>query len=488
MSEIFRDRTEGVIARREDLLRKRRDEFVMMPHAIRRVVVARAARKAASIAMIIAGIGMVAVALSPSLASRIAGCLPGINPAVISTFVGAAWVLGLVAYATSRARSEHRFAVEMSTTVLPGEDVDNDIDRLSHERPSMVARRMAHRLEVASAALPVAAAAFVLPATLVYFAHAIYAKGWPSTMAYEQNLITVGSALAAAAGAGVVAGIAMTRKSARSPRVTKPAWFLAIAMGAIAAYALKTRELPITWLCTVLAVISGSIAVINGWLAKERAALEVNDPAAGSELFTLRGLLDATKRTFASVRAHITPPMVVASAAFGVLLVCAGSPIPAGTTKASASVKPQGIAVGTVGSSRAIGKSGNSSYEVTPTTDGRLRVTATFVDGKPINIVGLHGISAIPKTRKARVVVDHQANDLPGQVAVTPFAGDDTTAALHMGSDALEQRFSTSVCGIEEQTLGLSLVPDSSWPAGAYTATFLVEPMLELANCDVQVD
>ena len=45
--------------RREDLLRKRRDEFVMMPHAIRRVVVARAARKAASLAMIVAGIGMV---------------------------------------------------------------------------------------------------------------------------------------------------------------------------------------------------------------------------------------------------------------------------------------------------------------------------------------------------------------------------------------------------------------------------------------------
>ncbi len=483
MSEIFRDRTEGVIARREDLLRKRRDEFVMMPHAIRRVVVARAARKAASLAMITAGIGMVAVALSPSLASRIAGCLPGINPAVISTFVGAAWVLGLVAYATSRARSEHRFAVEMSTTVLPGEDLDNDIDRLSHERPSMVARRMAHRLEVASAALPVAAAAFVLPATLVYVAHAIYAKGWPSTMAYEQNLIQVGSALTAAAVAGVVAGIAITRRSARSPRVTNPAWFLAIVMGAIAAYALETRELPVTRLCTVLAVLSGSIAVIDGWLAKERAALEVNDPAAGSELFTLRGLFEACKRSFLSARAHVTPPMVVASCAFGVLLVCAGSPIPTGPRKASASIH-NGIAVGTVGSTRALVKSGDSSFDITPTNDGRLRITATFVDGKPIQINGLHGIGAIPQSWKARVVVRLETNDLPGQVSVTPFMGDDTVAPLHMGGDATEQRFSTSVCGIEQQRVGLSLVPDSSWPAGAYTATFLVEPTLELAICN----
>lgn len=486
MSEIFRDRTEGVIARREDLLRKRRDEFVMMPHAIRRVVVARAARKAASIAMITAGIGMVAVALSPSLASRIAGGLPGINPAVISTFVGAAWVLGLVAYATSRARSEHRFAVEMSTTVLPGEDVDNDIDRLSHERPAMVARRMAHRLEVASAALPVAAAAFVLPATLVYVAHGIYAKGWPSTAAYEQNLIHVGAALTAAAVAGVVAAIAMTRRSARSPRVTKPAFFFAILMGAIAAYALKTRELPITWLCTVLAVISGSIAVVNGWLAKERAALEVNDPAAGSELFTLRGLYDAGKRTVASVRAHITPPMVVATAAFGVLLVCAGSPIPAGTTKASAAVNKQaGFAVGSIDRGRSI-KNGNSSYQTALTNDGRVRIIATFVEGKPIDVAGLPGMTAIPHNWKARVFVRLDSSDMPGLVAVTPFPGDAANAALHMGGDAIEQRFVTSVCGIEDQPVGLSLVPDADWPAGTYTATFTVEPQLELAACDYE--
>ena len=88
MSEIFRDRTEGAIARRQDLLRKRRDEFVTMPHVIRRVVVARAARKAAATAMIVSSIAMLLVAMSPTLAGYIARGLPGINPAVVSTFVG----------------------------------------------------------------------------------------------------------------------------------------------------------------------------------------------------------------------------------------------------------------------------------------------------------------------------------------------------------------------------------------------------------------
>ena len=60
MSEFYRDRTDGALARRQDLLRKRRDELVLLPHAVRRVVVARAARAAASAAAIACGVFMVA--------------------------------------------------------------------------------------------------------------------------------------------------------------------------------------------------------------------------------------------------------------------------------------------------------------------------------------------------------------------------------------------------------------------------------------------
>ena len=86
----------------------------MMPHAIRRVFVARRARIAASLAICATGAAFVTTALSASLAKVIASHMPGINPAVLSTFVVAMWVVGVVAYTLSRARGEHQFAVEMS--------------------------------------------------------------------------------------------------------------------------------------------------------------------------------------------------------------------------------------------------------------------------------------------------------------------------------------------------------------------------------------
>jgi hypothetical protein len=483
MSEPFRDRTDGALARRQDLLRKRRDEFVTMPHAIRRVVVARAARKAASLAMIASGAAMIVVAMSPSLTSYIARGLPGINPAVISTFLGGAWILGLVAFATSRGRSEHRFAVAMSSYVLPGKDLDDDIERLSHEHPDEIARRMAHRLEVGSAALPVAAAAFVLPATLVYFAHALYAKGWPSTAAYEANLADVASALAVAAVAGTIAAIVMTRSGARSPRMTMSALVASAATGGIAAFALLHREMQLTWISTVLSVISGSIAIINWRLSKERAALEVNDPAAGSELFTLRGFIASCKAALLAVRARVTPSMVVGASAFGLLVLFAGSPVTAGTTSSAAS--PGRRSSFNVVSPVPYAKPGSSSYQLMPTGDGRLRITATFVDGKPVNLIGgLSGIAILPPNWKAHVTVRLETNDLPGTIAVTPFPGDNDIAMLHMDNDATEQRFTTEVCDNREQALGLALVPDLTWPEGTYHATFLVEPKLELSTCN----
>ena len=482
MSEPFRDRTEGAIARRQDLLRKRRDEFVMMPHAIRRVVVARAARNAASLAILVSGAAMLVVAMSPTLTSYIARGLPGINPAVISTFLGGAWILGLVAFATSRGRSEHRFAVEMSSTVLPGQDLDDDIERLSHERPDLVARRMAQRLEVGSAALPVAAAAFALPATLVYFAHALDAKGWPSTAAFEANLADVASALVVAAVAGTIAAIVMTRPGARSPRVTTPALLISAASGGIAAFSLLNRDMPATWVCTVLSVISGSIAIVNWRLTKERAALEVNDPAAGSELFTLRGFIETCKHAALGVRAHISPSMVVGAGVFGLLVVCAGSPVTSGTKTASASTSR--AVRGSVAQPQRKALPGSSSYTVAPTSDGRLRITATFVDGKPIDLVGgLSGIDMLPQNWKAHVTIRLEASDIPGTIAVTPFPGDKNVAMLHLDNTWTEQRFSTEVCDNREQMLGLAIVPGPDWPAGEYHATFLVEPKLELSLC-----
>jgi hypothetical protein len=119
-----------------------------------------------------------------------------------------------------------------------------------------------------------------------------------------------------------------------------------------------------------------------------------------------------------------------------------------------------------------------------PTGDGRIRITATFIGGKPIDVVeGLSGMTTLPPNWTAHVTVRIETDGMPGKVAVNPFPDDPSVASLHMGGDVTEQRFTTSVCDDREQPLGLSLVPDADWVRGTYTATFLVEPTLELSTC-----
>jgi hypothetical protein len=218
VSEIYRDPTEGFAAKRADLLRRRRDELATMPHAIRRVVVARTARTTAGIALTIGGAMFVAVALSPRLANALAHVLPGIQPAAVSTMLSAAWLLGIAAYLWSRARSEHRFAVAMSHYVLPGGDLDYDLQRLDHEHPDQMARGMAHRREVASSTWLVIGASMVAPATAVYALEAVATRGWPQMAGFEHALASHASLLMMYAFAGVLGALAMTMRITREPR------------------------------------------------------------------------------------------------------------------------------------------------------------------------------------------------------------------------------------------------------------------------------
>lgn len=473
------------MARRQDLLRKRRDELVTMPHTIRRVIVARAARAAASTAAIICGVALIAVALSPKLAVTIASGLPGINPAVISTAVGAAWVLGLVAFAISRGRAEHRFAVAMSTYVLPGENLDHDIERLSHERPDRVAREMAHRLEVASAALPVAAAAFVVPATLIYVAQAIAVRGWPSTATYEGNLAQSGTPLLYCALAGVVAAIVMTRANARRDSIVPFAAIASLLSGAVAAVMLVDGNADITWIASAMSVISGTIAFVTWRLSRERKALDIDDPAAGSELFTIRGALASLRSVISSARRHVSPKMVVGVTAFGVLLAVAGGPFALGPPSAVATAAAPRVAAVAAPRPAVVTPGKTSLLAWTATEDGRIRYDVRFVDGKPLSLADLHGFQMLPKGWRGRVFVTLVENNLPGAIAVTPFPNSPDVFALHFGADSTEHRFATSACA-EDLELGLHLIPDSDWTMGTYEASFIVEPHLELASCPVQ--
>lgn len=309
--DIYRDPTEGTLARRRELVRDRLGELALLPHAVRRVVVARRARTAAAIAALLAGAVLIAAANVPALAAMIARTLPGLIPAPLASCVFATWLIALIVYAGARARHEHQFAVAMSRVVLPSDDAAHDVERLSHERPDEVARAMADRLEVRSAALPVAAAAVVLPATLAYLGLAARAHGWPRTRLYEQLLAGHGGTLLAIAVAGVVAAIVMTRRAARQPAVAPFAV-------AIAAATLVFAVAWASWAALAAAVIAGTVAYLSRRLRVERERIETEDPAAGSELFTWRGALRrarAATAAFGRAARRLAPARAWATAA-----------------------------------------------------------------------------------------------------------------------------------------------------------------------------
>jgi hypothetical protein len=292
MTDIYRDPTDGATARRVDLLRRRRDELVTMPHAVRRVVVARGARIAASAAMALIGALLVGSAASPRFSTLIGHLLPPDDPAVIATALLAAWLGGALVYAIARSICEHRFAVAMTTCVLPGEDLHDDLERLAHETPDEVARRMAHSREVSSAAMPVLAAALVGPATLAYIGLAIRVHGWPANRVIEHAMQAHAGALVTAGMLGILAMTAVLTQRMRSPSVAVP-------MGVVAVTAIVLAALTRSDLASAVAAIAGIIAINTRTLRIERAWIETDDPAAGTELFVAIRRRLAEARRFA---------------------------------------------------------------------------------------------------------------------------------------------------------------------------------------------
>ena len=299
MTDIYRDPTDGATARRVDLLRRRRDELVTMPHAIRRVVVARGARTAAAWAMAFIGALLVGSAASPRIAKLVGHVLPPDDPAVIATALLAAWLGGALVYAIARAVCEHRFTIAMTKCVLPGDDLHDDLERLAHEQPDEVARRMAHRLEVRSAALPVLAAALVGPATFVYLALAAKVHGWPANRIIEHTLGDHAGFLFAGAIAGLLAALCVLSPRLRSPAATVPAAVIAITA---LVFVVALHAVPTAWYALPIVAIAGMIAMTARKLRIERAWIETDDPAAGAEVFDV--IAERFKQLRGFVHAH----------------------------------------------------------------------------------------------------------------------------------------------------------------------------------------
>jgi hypothetical protein len=407
MSEPFRDPEAGALARRTALLGRRRDELVMMPHAVRRVVVARWARISGAIAAWLAAFTMVIAALSPTAANAVARLLPGHAPAPLATLLVSAWVLGVVGYFIARSAAEHRFAVAMSRTVLPGEDLFHDIERLDHVHPDEVARGMAHRLEVLSAALPVAAAAAILPATAAYVAMGVAAHGWPSEVAFEAWLVAHASALAMMSMLGLAASVVMTKRAARLP--------IAAPIAATIAFGAASGTIVWWWLVGP-AAIAATIAVIARRLRKERERILAEDPAAGSEVFTLRGFIREVRATAAKGRAFVRAHKR------GFAIAAVSVPILAIGWRALQSSDEQTrhvdfitkVPTVEVAATPTTGVTPHSTFQLTPAScigsdpnrgTDCVQLEVVFHDHQPVEVPSVFpGLSAIPARWRARVI------------------------------------------------------------------------------------
>jgi hypothetical protein len=465
VSHVFRDPTEGATARRADLLRRRRDELVMMPHAFRRVYVARRARTAASITIALFGAAMVAIALEPAWAAFLAQGLPGINPAVLCTLVVAMWIVGGFAYVAARALDEHRFAVAMSRFVMPGKDVNEDIERLAHEHPDHAARDMAHRLEVRSAALPVLAAGVLLPVTALYLGAAIRAGGWPVIADFEAAVTLHAKPLALLGVAGAASAIAMTKRAMRLPSVAPLLFALAIVTAGLSVAVTA-------WLVPV-ALIIGACALVVRKLRIERELLDTDDPAAGSEVFTIRGALRGLRASIAPVVARvrsIKPIWVLVTGLLAISTVTAYKLVQVRASSAPSPLVPTATATApTLADGLPTQTATGSRFTVDTLPEGVLRIELELADEHVVEIPNLAALTSVPPQWSAAMRVQQ----LEG-VGLHVSAFDAGFELVAIGNDV---ELSGESCGIAPRPLALRL----RGAAGRYVLH--VKPRLEPAFC-----
>jgi hypothetical protein len=405
----------------------------MMPHAIRRVYVARRARSAASLAIWLMGIAMIVCALSPKLAAYVTKGMPGINPALLSTLVIAMWVVGIVAYFIARARCEHHFQVALSKTVLPSENPDEDIDRLSHEHPDEVARGMAHRLEVRASAWPIAAAAMIVPVTALYVLYGYKAHGWTAIADYEQALADNAGTLLFIAIAGAFAALVTTHRAFR-------------------------KSSSLVWLMS-----AGTVA-----LRKERAMLETDDPAAGSEMFTWRAFIANVTSSLEAIGQKLNKRQGRIALIAGVAAVATLGFV-TGRRTHTTPPKPAPVVAQVMPQELFVNKETGSSFKVT--SEGTSwRIDVRLANRLPFEI-RFPGISEIPVGWKATV-------GLRTESAPSLYMGhiDLTTDALMGNPAANAGGFSMSTCTVP-LPLGLKVMGEPG------TYVIYVTPELEPAGC-----
>jgi hypothetical protein len=321
----------------------------------------------------------------------------------------------------------------MSRYVLPGANVDSDVERLDHEHVDEQARAMAQRLEIRSAALPVLASALVVPATAVYLGEVAAAGGVPSLSAVETGLADAVGWLALLGVVGAVAALLVTRPALRGRKAAILGLGVVPAASIYAAIAAGDGTMWLAWTLVGVIAVAAPLGAVSWRLVRERVALDATDPTAGSEVITLRAVL---ARVVAAVRATVrrlratTRRSRVASGC-GLVAVVAGYAMMETRTHATpAATMPHYAAP----QAALVIPHDPDAYTVERQSDGDAAITVTTTE-QDVVVTPFDDMPVVPRGWRASLTITHGN----GAVEVSAFGTDTATPAtvqaLNCGQD-----------------------------------------------------
>jgi hypothetical protein len=509
---VFRDPTPGLEARRSDLLRRQRDDLAVLPHVMRRVYVARVARTAAAIAGIVGGLLILAVSAIGPLPDLLAHVLPGKVPAPLSTLLLASWVAVAVVYLAARSAAEHRFAVAMSRCVLPGEDLQEDVQRLVREQPKLFALQMVRRLEVRSTVVPVLAFGALGPATVFYLLLAVENLGYPRERVLDEVLVNGAGALAVGVVAAGLTALAIACRWIQREHggllaaAAVVGWPIAAGMAIFLGTGTASLAIGPT-------VAAGAAAWMMRRRGREAARMEGGEAGEG-ETFDLRRALAAARARVARVRAAFTVAnarravrrlAVEHTAGLVTLLLTAG--IVAGLYALSPGGGQPSPAMQMVAASTSPTEAPGDMSEM-PGSEaiGRALIAngrggGVLIDvsvpesseGTRFSWLDLAELPAVPRGWTARVTISIvstdgglSGGDLPPALVVSPVPGNDEIEPKLINDYLRQAEFAIRNCGGEPPRLGLLVArPKNTYPLRKRHVTLRYSAVMELGGCPI---
>jgi hypothetical protein len=262
-----------------------------------------------------------------------------------------------------------------------------------------------------------------------------------------------------------VLALAMTKRATRLPIVGPLLAALSLTTACAAAFTTP-------WLVP-LALVGASAALLIRKLRIERDLLQAEDPAAGSEVFTIRGFVRKLRTSIAPVVGRVKQVKPIWVLVAGLLVIASITAMKLSEVQRGprlSDAKVSAAATPVARSIPAVTPTGSKS-SVEPLGDGRLKLTLDLVDDQAITIPSLAGMATIPSQWMVRIKFE-QVEGLGLHVSL--FGDDQATSLLQIGSPMTA---TTSSCGMMAQPFGLRMQGEP----GHYVV--YIEPTLTPAGC-----